>query len=129
MHRSRLAALVIDCCTNELGKEAEFWGAALGHKTYRRDEQPGDENYIKMQMPDNQPAILLQKVTHPSRVHLDIESDDIEAEVERLERIGAKRVEKVRDWWVMQAPSGHRFCVVKPQRADFAQAANVWDDG
>jgi hypothetical protein len=59
-------------------------------------------------------------------VHLDIETDDIEAEVARLEKLGARRIEKVRSWWVMQAPSGQRFCVVRPQRADFAAEANTW---
>lgn len=57
--------------------------------------------------------IEVQKVSHPSRVHLDIETDDIEAEVTRLEGLGARRIEFVRErWWVMQAPSGRRYCVV-----------------
>ena len=60
--------------------------------------------------------ILLQKVSHPSRVHLDIETDNIEAEVARLEALGARRLEKINTWWVMEAPTGHRFCVVRPQR-------------
>ncbi len=58
----------------------------------------------------------MQRVDHPSRVHLDIETDDIAAEVARLER-----------WTVMEAPSGQRFCVVNPQRPDFAEGANSWD--
>ena len=41
--------------------------------------------------------IEVQKVAHPSRVHLDIETDDIEAEVSRLEKLGAKRIEFVRE--------------------------------
>ena len=57
--------------------------------------------------------IEVQRVSHESRVHLDIETDDIEAEVERLEKLGAKRVAFVKRWWVMEAPSGHRFCVVE----------------
>jgi hypothetical protein len=58
----------------------------------------------------------VQQVGHDSRVHLDIESDDIEAEVRRLESLGAKRVEFVHTWCVMEAPTGQRFCVVRPQR-------------
>ena len=71
--------------------------------------------------------ILLQKVTHQSRVHLDIETDDIEAEVKRLETLGAKRIEDVRDWVVMEAPTGHRFCVVPKIRTDFDAKANSWE--
>jgi len=68
----------------------------------------------------------VQRVNHPSRVHLDIEADDIEAEVRRLESIGAKRIEKVKEWWVMEAPTGQRFCVVPPTSRDFAVEANQW---
>jgi hypothetical protein len=59
-------------------------------------------------------------------VHLDIEADDIEAEVQRLEALGAQRVRQVHGWWVMQAPTGQRFCVVRPQNKGFEQEANVW---
>ena len=69
----------------------------------------------------------MQQVEHPSRVHLDIETDDIEAEVRRLEALGAKRLKQIRTWWVMEAPTGHRFCVVRPQGATFASEANRWD--
>jgi hypothetical protein len=51
-------------------------------------------------------------------VHLDIESDDVEAEVRRLESLGARRVEQVQTWWVMEAPTGQRFCVVRLQPRD-----------
>ncbi len=70
--------------------------------------------------------MLVQAVDHPSRVHLDIETDDIEAEVERLEALGARRIAHVKGWWVMEAPTGHRFCVVRPQRPDFEERANDW---
>jgi hypothetical protein len=70
--------------------------------------------------------IEVQKVEHESRVHIDIETDDIEAEARRLEGLGAKRVGKVHSWCVMQAPTGQRFCLVRPQRARFKEDANVW---
>jgi hypothetical protein len=70
--------------------------------------------------------ILVQAVRHESRVHLDIETDDVEAETSRLEGLGARRIAKVKTWWVIEAPTGQRFCVVRPQRADFEENANVW---
>jgi len=58
---------------------------------------------------------------------IDIESDDVEQEVKRLEALGAKRVEPIKTWWVMEAPTGHRFCVVKPQRdGTVPDDANEW---
>jgi hypothetical protein len=71
--------------------------------------------------------IEVQIVSHPSRVHLDIETDDIEAEVRRLEKLGAKRIQAVHTWWVMEAPTGQRFCVVSASSPSFAQLAATWE--
>lgn len=128
MHKSRLGTLVIDCETDDLDGEAEFWAGALGCKVITRNKEPGDENYRRLDGDASQPKMLLQRVSHPSRVHLDIETDDIDAEVARLERLGARKVEKVHYFWVLEAPSGHRFCVVNPQRPDFEGNANVWSE-
>jgi hypothetical protein len=68
----------------------------------------------------------VQIVDHPSRVHLDIEADDIDAEVRRLEKLGAKRIQQIQSWWVMEAPTGQRFCVVRASTANFEQRATQW---
>ena len=60
-------------------------------------------------------------------MHLDIESDDLEAEARRLEALGARRVGPVKRWIVMEAPTGQRFCIVRPQSKDFSAVANVWN--
>lgn len=125
MHKSRLGTLVIDCSGEDLDASAAFWARALGCDVVRRNK-PGDRTYRQLTTPQSDPKVLLQRVAHASRVHLDIETDDIEAEVQRLEKLGAVRLEQVRSWWVMQAPSGHRFCVVNPQRPDFDDNANRW---
>lgn len=126
MHKSRLGGLIIDCQTDDLGAAAEFWSRALGYAP-RHSNLPEDDNYIPLDTADDDPNIELQSVAHPSRVHLDIETDDVEAEVGRLEKLGAKRVEQVRDWWVMQAPTGHRFCVVVADGKSFDKKASQWD--
>jgi predicted enzyme related to lactoylglutathione lyase len=126
MHRSRLGAIIIDCQTDELGEAAEFWGQALGYPTQKSND-PEDENYVLLETGPNELQVEVQKVDHPSRVHIDIEADDVEAEVRRLEELGAKRLEQVKSWWVMEAPTGQRFCVIEPQRSEFASEANVWE--
>jgi hypothetical protein len=60
-------------------------------------------------------------------VHLDIESDDVDAEVRRLEALGARQVARIHTWCVMEAPTGQRFCVVRAQSAGFADDANRWN--
>ncbi len=127
MHHSRLSTLVIDCQTDDLDAAVAFWSAALG-KRVKSGDVDGDGLYAEFEAAVDEPIILLQKVAHPSRVHLDIESDDIDAEAARLEKLGAKKIGFVKRWWVMEAPSGHRFCVVRKQREEFGPYVNRWDD-
>jgi predicted enzyme related to lactoylglutathione lyase len=127
MHKSRFAGFIIDCNTGDLDAAARFWGAALGFGA----ETAANARlalYRTLDTPADHPHIEVQKVTHPSRVHIDIESDDIEAEVRRLEKLGARRIGPIATWYVMEAPTGQRFCVVRPQRADFAAHAHTWSD-
>jgi len=127
MHHSRLSTLVIDCQVDDLATATAFWSQALG-KPVADPDQDGDGKYAELRTAADEPIILLQKVEHAGRVHLDIETDDLDAEVARLERLGAHRVAFVRErWWVMEAPSGHRFCVVQPQREVFGPHVNRWD--
>ena len=125
MHKSKLAGFIIDCQTDDLNGAASFWGAALGMPTA---PLPGEEGalYVQLLDPLQRLHIEVQRVGHPSRVHLDIEADDIEAEVRRLEGLGARRVDMIKGWWVMQAPTGQRFCVVRACSPDFEQTARTW---
>ena len=125
MHRSKLAGFIIDCRTDDLNAAAEFWGGALGME---RRVTPGQEEaqYVRLLDPTGAIDVEVQQVEHPSRVHLDIETDDVDAEVRRLEALGARRVGQVKTWWVMEAPTGQRFCVVRRFSPDFETKANVW---
>ena len=125
MHKSRLGTIVIDCRTGDVDAAARFWSGALGRRAETLAD-PDDPAYRELEGPPDEVKVLVQAVEHPSRVHLDIETNDIEAEVQRLEKLGAKRVAHVKRWWVMEAPTGQRFCVVRPQRADFEERANEW---
>lgn len=124
MHKSRFAGFIIDCRTDDLEAAAAFWGDALGMKIRAL---PGEEGkYIELVDPGGRLHIEVQSVSHPSRVHLDIESDDVDAEVRRLEALGAKRVEKINTWWVLEAPTGQRFCVVRAKAPAFGEHAKEW---
>jgi predicted enzyme related to lactoylglutathione lyase len=125
MHHSRLCTIVIDCRTEDLTDATKFWSNAIG-RPVEASENPAEEKYVRLGSGKEDVIILLQKVDHPSRVHLDIETDDVESEVARLEKLGAKRIEKVQTWWVMEAPTGQRFCVIRPQRERFPADLNSW---
>ena len=126
MHRSRLAGFIIDCRTDDLSAAAQFWGSALGMPSRELPGEEGDK-YVRLVDPADRLHIEVQSVSHPSRVHLDIETDDIAAEVRRLEALGARRVQQVQNWWVMEAPTGQRFCVVKAAEGALARHAKTWE--
>jgi predicted enzyme related to lactoylglutathione lyase len=125
MHKSKLAGFIIDCQTDDLERAADFWAGALGMPVR---ELPADEAALYKGLQDSQHGlnIEVQKVSHPSRVHLDIETDDIDAEVLRLEKLGAKRIQAIHTWWVMEAPTGQRFCVVRAASKTFEEQATQW---
>jgi hypothetical protein len=125
MHRSRFGGIIIDCQTDNLESAADFWSAALG---YPRKPDDGDHLYKTLQPHSRETYVEVQKVKHQSRVHLDIETDDIEAEGLRLESLGATKVEQIRGRWVMEAPTGQRFCVVPVANDVFTETANRWDE-
>ncbi|HEY2347246.1 MAG TPA: VOC family protein [Xanthomonadaceae bacterium] len=125
-HHSRITAFVLDCQVEQLDEAARFWSAALGRKVASAD-QDGDGKYAELATDADEPFLLLQRVDHEARIHLDIETDDLDAEVARLEALGATRVAFVKRWWVMQAPTGHRFCVVRKQKPEFGPHLNTWD--
>ena len=122
MHRSRLAGLIIDCQRPDLDEAARFWAEALGLGRLGRD----GPSYERLDASARDLHVEVQAVEHPSRVHLDIETDDLEAEVARLEALGARRVGQVRSWWVMEAPTGQRFCVVRGDLRQGTAGVNVW---
>jgi len=127
MHKSRLSGMIIDCQTGDLPAAANFWSQALGMEQIEKPtDEPAPDKYVHLKNNDSHMDIEVQKVGHPSRVHLDIETDNVEAETARLEKLGAKIVEKPGSWVVMEAPTGQRFCVVRNSRPNFAERANVW---
>jgi predicted enzyme related to lactoylglutathione lyase len=118
--------MLIDCKTADVDEAANFWSQALGRAI--DPEHPGSRgDYLMLETPPDEPIVQIQRVAHESRVHIDIETDDIPAEVMRLEKLGAKVVTRLERWVVMAAPTGQRFCVVRVQRPGFPKNANRWD--
>jgi hypothetical protein len=124
MHRSRLQTVVVDCDDIETGER--FWTQALGVGVRGKDE-----TYVLLEPVCGELRFLLQRVpetkTAKSRVHVDIETDNLDAEVHRLEGLGARRVDFVDFWWVMLDPCGNEFCVVPARTEWFEASAKTWE--
>ena len=126
MHRSRINGILIDCNVEDIDAAARFWAAALGRRV--DPEHPGTRGpYRMLETPPDEIAVQIQRVDHESRIHLDIETDDIAAEVARLEKLGATVDTRKERWVVMRAPSGQCFCVVRVQRDGFPKGATAWE--
>ena len=88
MHRSRINGILIDCNVDDIGEAARFWAEALGRPV--DPDHPGTRgNYVMLENRPDEISIEIQRVDHESRVHIDIETNDIPAEVARLEKLGS----------------------------------------
>ena len=125
-HHSRLSKIVIDVPPAEHDRELAFWSSATGQHLAQGHHFP---EYHGAALYGQEFGLLIQRLNHgQGRIHLDIHTDDLEAEVARLEELGAERVEKVRSWWIMRDPAALLFCVV-PEPAGSPNDSNAqrWD--
>lgn len=131
MHRSRLCFFVID--VSDLNQGVAFWSAALDAADEPVSEVSG-HIYRHLRLPDSEVRILLQKTgdgkASKERMHLDLETDDVEAEVRRLEALGARRwdhqQERGFDFWVLRDPWDNEFCVLQPEFPDLLARRKPW---
>jgi Glyoxalase-like domain len=125
MHRSRLAGILIDTPAAQVGTEVDFWSAALGAQSY---PAPGEEQYTVLVGAAAGLITVVQAVDDAPRYHVDIETDDLAAEVARLTALGAEPVARWQDAHTLRSPGGHLLCVV-PVHSDpetFAASARTW---
>jgi heat shock protein HspQ len=124
MHRILLRTVVIDVPSDANDATREFWPTALRADTRRAKIHP--EYHVLENSAAAGPVMVQDIGSTPARVHLDIESSDIDAEVARLVAAGAVEVERHADWVVLRDPAGLLFCVVPGEGADFdAQSVEV----
>ncbi|MEP7023508.1 MAG: VOC family protein [Actinomycetota bacterium] len=125
-HYSILNKIVVDVPAADHDRELAFWQAATGEQFLHFERFP---EYHGGPVHGEQLWMLLQRLGDgPARMHVDIHTDDLEAEVTRLERAGASRVQRVNGWWVMQDPAGLLFCVIPDEPGTLTEEnARRWD--
>ena len=129
-HRSRLTAALFDVDAADYDAEVAFWSAALGRPALTEQNEP---DYVEFEgLSPGRIQFMAQRMVESghdhARVHLDIETDDVDAEVARLTALGAIEVERVKTWVVLRDPAGLKFCVVRVQsREEFEAHAVGWD--
>lgn len=121
-HFSRLYAIVIDVPRPDRDATVAFWSGALGAELAVVEKYP---EFNGARLPGHDMLLLAQGLGDGGpRVHLDIHTDDLDAEVARLEALGAARVERTGGWQVMRDPAGVVFCVV-PDKPGVLSEANA----
>ncbi|KUL27717.1 VOC family protein [Actinoplanes awajinensis] len=131
VHRSRLCHIIIDC--NDLDAATEFWSVALG-ASEEPIAEPSRQVYRRLKLPDADIRVLLQHTddekASKERIHIDLETDDVEAEVQRLEALGAHRwdhqQERGYDFWVLRDPWGNEFCVLQTEFPELLARRDPW---
>lgn len=128
MHRSRLGTVVIDCDDFDAG--IRFWAGVLGVPD---DAILREDPYASLGHVAGDLRVLIQRVPEPktakTRLHLDLETDDLDAEVARVEALGATKQRSLDEGaWVMEDICGNEFCVIPPETPGFPERAVTWDE-
>jgi hypothetical protein len=125
MHRSRVSTFLIDVRRDEVDAATTFWSEALGVQT---SSPEGEPQFVSLHNAIPGYVAAIQSVDDEPRYHLDIETDDVPAEVARLTELGAVEIASWQGCHTLKAPGGHLFCVI-PMHSDpeyFEQHATVW---
>lgn len=130
MHRSRVYAVLIDTPRETADEVTAFWAGVFGVTPRPLPEAP---QFISL--PGAIPGVAAavqatETVDDTPRMHIDIETDDIEAEVARLQALGATKIAQWQECHTLRAPGGHVLCVlpVESDPVQFAATANTWEN-
>jgi len=125
-HRSRLTAVLVDVLASDQQAATAFWSAALGKPAERLEKYP-EYAFLGQATPGVEFMVQGTGDGEP-RIHIDIESDDVEAEVARLTALGATEIGRHNTWVILRDPVGTVFCVVRVQvQESFDAHATTWD--
>jgi predicted enzyme related to lactoylglutathione lyase len=125
-HYSRLSKIVIDVPEYFHAQELTFWQGAMGQEFAHYQRHP---EYHGTDLHGHDLGMIVQRIGGgQSRMHVDIHTNDLEAEIARLEALGAKREFQAHSWWVMSDPAGLLFCVIPDDHHVFTdENAQRWD--
>ncbi|MEP3435211.1 MAG: VOC family protein [Hoeflea sp.] len=124
MHKSRLSAIVIDVHTDHIEQAAGFWSQLLGQPSHVED----NGHSATIMAGDKGVSLVLEAGHKEAQIHFDIETDDLTAEIHRIESLGGRKVGVVDHSVIMEAPTGHRFRLTGPSSHVLPSSGNVWGD-
>ncbi|MDF1607572.1 VOC family protein [Hoeflea sp. YIM 152468] len=124
MHKSRLSSIVVDCHTDHIEQAAGFWSQLLGQPSHVDD----DGHRATILADDKGVSLVIEAVQDEARIHFDIETDNLAAEIHRVELLGGRKISVIDHTVIMEAPTGHRFRLTGPISHALPSSGNVWGD-
>ena len=119
-----MSTLLIDTPAADAPRAAAFWSAALG-ATARTP--PDEEQFTDLDGAFPDLVVAVQSVDDAPRYHIDIETDDVEAETRRLIGLGAVLLRQWLECRILRAPGGHLLCVIPQHSESFDRLARTWE--
>ncbi|KQR10374.1 VOC family protein [Cellulomonas sp. Leaf334] len=118
MHRIMLREVIIDAPAADIDTVTAFWAGALDATPHPIPGEP----FVALRGAAALPHVATQSIGGDDgpRVHLDLETDDLDAEIARLEGLGATVRTRYADYAVMVDPVGLLFCLLPPVSEEFA---------
>ncbi|MEZ0449328.1 VOC family protein [Cellulomonas sp. ICMP 17802] len=126
MHRIMLREVIIDAPADRFDAVTAFWSGALAATPH---PVPG-EPFVGLRDAAALPHVATQDIGDDPvpRYHLDIETDDLEAEIARLTALGATVRTRYDDYAVLADPAGLLFCLLPPVSEEFATRSRTVAD-
>lgn len=122
-HRSLITAIVVDVPSEHRADEVAFWSGATGSEL----RELSHAEYHGARLTPSLVLLVQELGEGAPRVHIDIHTDDVDAEVARLVSLGATEVDRKDDWMVLRDPAGLPFCVVRARPGELDRPeATVW---
>lgn len=123
MHRIMLREVIIDVPARDFDAVTSFWSGALAATPHPIPDEP----FVGLRGAAALPHVATQDIGDDPfpRFHLDIETDDLDAEIARLEGLGATVRTRHDDYAVMADPVGLLFCLLPPVSEEFASRSRL----
>ena len=107
----RLFGALVDVPAADHERAVSFWSSALGMQPRVSEKFPDYAQYDEVS--PGMYFMVQATQDHTRRVHLDFESEDRDADVERLVQLGAAVISRNHHWVAMRDPAGAVFCVIQ----------------
>ncbi|MFI6866769.1 VOC family protein [Nocardia sp. NPDC050406] len=108
--------IFLDRPADRFDENARFWTTVTA--TSLSPTRGENSEFVTLLPESGRPSVKMQAVADDSRVHLDLDVDDVGAAAKRAQELGATLVLEHPDYIVLKSPHGMTFCLTPADRAE-----------